>query len=372
MNTNHEPIRFLALDREFELHRDEYLEAMTRCLEKGQVVGGEETESLEAEIATATDRRHAITVSSGTDALLIASTALGIDEQWRVLVPAYSFIATASTMRHRTSNLHFIDVDDQYHLDLNLTEGHHVENGKLLLVPVGLYGNPLDHESFQSQADRIGASILEDAAQSLGSSLNGHKGGSLGAISTLSFSPTKTVPAFGNLGAITTDDDELADRCRTIRKHGKSAAHLPAEHLGYNGMPSTMLASQLRVTFRHLESRQARRDDIAAAYLEAISGNPLVSPPPRRESGVHNWHKFVIRCSARDQAKKHFAEHGIQTQAHYPLPLSEETRLNSASAEKTPQSIEFSRTSLTLPMYPSLTDSEVERICEAIGSFQGF
>lgn len=371
MNTSHEPIRFLALDREFALHRDEYLEAMTACLEQGQVVGGRETEDLESDIATVTGRKHAITVSSGTDALLIAATALGVDERWRILVPAYSFIATASTMRHRSPDLHFIDVDDHYHLDPNLIDERHIREERLLMVPVGLYGNPLDHDQYEAHASRIGATILEDAAQSLGSSLGDHVGGNLGIISTLSFSPTKTVPAFGNLGAIATDDDELADKCRIIRKHGKSAAHLPAEHLGYNGMPSTMLASQLRVTFRHLESRQARRDDIAAAYLEAISRNPLVSPPPRRATGVHNWHKFVIRCSARDEAKQHFSDRGIQTQAHYPLPLDEESRLNSTGVTKAPRSAEFSRTSLTLPMYPSLTDSEVERICKAIESFRG-
>jgi dTDP-4-amino-4,6-dideoxygalactose transaminase len=371
VNTSREQIQFLALNREFELHRDEYLEAMTRCLETGQVVGGSETEALESEIARVTNRKHAITVSSGTDALLVASAALELDNDWDVLVPAYSFIATASSMRHRSTRLHFVDVDEHYHLDPRLVEERKADDRKLLMVPVGLYGNPLDHRLILTHAERLGAVILEDAAQSLGSCLDGHVGGSLGTISTISFAPTKTVPAFGNLGAITTDDDELARRCRNIRQHGKNAAHLPAEQLGYNAMPSSILVSQLRVTFRHLETRQARRDEIAAAYLDIISRNPVIKPPPLREHGQHNWHKFVIRTSARDRAKQHFADLGIQTQIHYPLPLNNETNLATDHEQQAPCAAHFSRTSLTLPLYPSLTDSEVERICDAIASFRG-
>lgn len=364
----HETIQFLRLDRVFAAHRDELMSAAQSVLETGQVVGGYHVSQFESAVLPYTDRRFACAVPSGTEALRVAASSLGVNHDWDVIVPAYTFIATAGALRFHTPNIRAIDVDDHYHMDVSALRDAINRNRPTLVVPVGLFGNGLCTRELRAmQSESV--MILEDAAQSFGSNHDQGSGGSLGLVSTLSFAPTKVVPCFGNMGMIVTDDQKLADRMQALRRHGKSAADEPAFTNGFNAMPNAVQAAQLSVILRHHEARAKRRDEIATAYITAIEHARGLHAPPVRASTTHAWHKFVVRHDQRDTLRSWMTRQGIQCQIHYPMTIDRERNIVASDQQQTENAGRLSRESLSLPMYPELEDLEVERICRAIQTF---
>lgn len=362
-----EIIRFLRLDRCFANHREAMLSATETVLATGQVVGGPIVEKFEAKVASMVGRAHAVAAPSGTHALQLAAGALGVTDDWTIQLPAYTFVATAGALRWNSSHISAIDVDDHYHMRVDLVSPPRTATPSLVM-PVGLFGDGLDDAEFH-RLEADGHVVLEDAAQSFGSHHRNLPGGALGSISTLSFAPTKVVPCFGNMGMVLTDDQELAERARGLRRHGKPAADRPAEGHGANGMPNAVQAAQLLVLLDHHEARQARRELIATRLLEAIGETRGVCPPPRRAGTRHAWHKFVIRHAERDRLRDWLGEQGIQSQIHYPLTLDAEPALAPESMAAT-NARRLAAESLSLPFYPELEDAEVERMCHALRSFE--
>lgn len=362
-----EPIRFLRLDRCFSDHREAMMSATDEVLATGQVVGGPFVERFESRVASMVGRRHAVAAPSGTQALQLAVVALGVDDDWTIRVPAYTFVATAGAARWSSSRVSAVDVDDHYHMRADLIPS--TRDGRpSLIIPVGLLGDGLDDAEFKA-LESDGHLVLEDAAQSFGSRHTNLAGGALGRVSTLSFAPTKVVPCFGNMGMLLTDDGELAERARTLRRHAKPSAELPAWTHGFNGMPNALQAAQLLVLLEHHESRQLRRDMIAEHLLAAIEDSRGIMPPPRRRGTRHAWHKFVVRHPNRDRLRRWLEARGVNCQIHYPLTLDEEPTLAPSSPPAT-NARRLASESLSLPIYPELTDMEVERMCVALRTFE--
>lgn len=361
-------IRFLRLDRTFAAHREDFMLAAEGVLASGQVVGGEVVSAFETELASRTGRRFAAAVPSGTDALRVAVSAIGVDHDWDVLVPAYSFLATAGAIRLHTANLRAVDVDDHYHMTREAVEREIRPDRPTLIIPVGLFGNGLDTRDLADLEDDSTV-ILEDAAQSLGSTHDSGPGGGFGLASTLSFAPTKVIPCFGNMGMVVTDDPEIDDRARRLRRHGKGAVSEPAFAPGFNAMPNAVQAAQLLVLLGHHEARDRRRREIVARFQAAIEGSRGIHPPPVRPGTVHAWHKFVVRHRQRDELRAWMNQQGIQCQLHYPLTIDRETNIVSSGQTDAVNARRLACESLSLPMYPELDDIEVERICDAIRSF---
>lgn len=362
-------VRFLRLDRLFREHRDQYLEAIEKTLESGQVVGGAEVERFEARIAEKTGRKHAVAVRSGTDAMMVLLSALGVARDWSFKVPAYTFVATASPLVHLGVRPRFVDVDDFYHLDLDAQRGLPDEAFRRGMIAVGLFGHSVDFSRFEEFCRNAGIELIEDAAQSFGAFSEGRPGGSLGSAATLSFAPTKPLPCFGNFGAIVTNDERLAERARSIRYHGRSPIEGRFSLLGYNSLPSTVAAATLNVSLDHFESAQRRRDGIAAAYYKAFEGMEDVGLPRVRSGTIPNWHKFVVRHPDRDALRIHFSECGIETQVHYARILPDSPIFSGESESDFPNARKLARESLTLPLHAEMTEGEVEQVVEAMLGF---
>ncbi|MDB4632979.1 DegT/DnrJ/EryC1/StrS family aminotransferase [bacterium] len=361
-------IRFLRLDRCYEDHRVAYAEAHDRVLASGNVVGGEQCEKLESRLAKGCSRKNAILVPSGTTALQISALSLGIDPSWRIIVPAYTFLATATSLKPLAGEVVAVDVDDHYQMDVRELDGLLRIDRPTLVVAVGLFGDGLDDEAL---VDVVGdrATMIEDGAQSFETLHTNRPGGDLGTLSTLSFSPTKITPSFGNLGAVLTCDDELAARARAFRRHGKRTPDMPAIGPGLNAVPNALQASQVLHLLEHAAPRRQRREDVARSYIEAIEGSRGILPPPRRPNTRHAWHKFVIRHTRRNDLIRHLQAHGIQTQIHYPLSIDQEIHVVGIDQDTCPNARRLASESVSLPLYPELLDEEVGRVCTALRTF---
>lgn len=370
--TNATPIRFLALERDFHELADEYRQAQEAVLRSGQVVGGRPVEELERLVAAATERRHAIATTSGTEAIRLALVAAGVGPGWNVIFPALTYIATAGSVLATGARPIVVDVDEHAHLDVGqLADALSTCHGPTAVVPVGLFGDGLDDEPLVTVCAKYGAVVVEDAAQSLDSRHRRACGGGVGRAASISFAPTKTVPCFGNAGAVVTDDDEVAIRARLIRSHGKAGNRSKTTLLGANGTLSALLAAQLCVSFKHRKERARRRNAIAATYQARLAGIDGLTLPPMRSGTTHNWHKFVLRSDRRDALLEHMHTRGIEVQVHYPIPICDEPILAGCEFRSCDRSRSWSRTVCTLPLHPLLTDGEVDRIVSSVRAFHG-
>jgi dTDP-4-amino-4,6-dideoxygalactose transaminase len=358
-------IKFIGLSRLFDNHRKEYLEATERVLSSGMVVGGEHVNEFESNLIKVSGRKHAVSVTSCTDALFFILTACGIGKGDEVITTSYSFIATASAILRTGATPVFIDIDDHYHLDLELIRRKKTSRTKALLA-VNLLGDCVDFQAFEEYCSKENLLLIEDAAQSFGARFGNRPSGNLGIASAYSFSPMKTLPCFGIAGAVVTDNDDIADKCRCLRRHGKSNESPSSIMLGYNSVIPADKAAQLNISLKYMDEWQTRRQAIADRYIAGLKGTGDIVTPGTREGAVHCWHKFIIRTSNRDELQKHLAEKGVQTQVHYKVPLSSEPIFGDRDPSSYKRAVEYSKTCLSLPIYAELTDEEVDYIIRQI------
>lgn len=349
-------IRLFQLDRIWADIRATALENIDNAMGDGTAQNGRFTRNLENAILPAlSDRRFALTVASGSDALVIALQALDLPFGSRVAVPTYSFFASAGSIVRCGLTPVIIDVDDNFLLDLN-----QVENVSAILA-VDLLGQGMDYPALLS----LGVPVVMDGAQSIETRNHGISSLKVGVISTTSFSPTKTIPVMGSGGAILTDDDDLARRCKLLRNHGKPDALSPAIQGGFNSRLSEMEAAQLTVCFDRHEHWHRRRQFIASTYQENLSDKYVLTSG----DGTHTWHKFVIRTKRRDKLQSHLSKMNIESRIYYSPMLHQEPIMKEFAKGVYTNAEKLQGESLAIHVSHTLTDSELEKIIDALRDF---
>jgi UDP-2-acetamido-2-deoxy-ribo-hexuluronate aminotransferase len=360
------PLPFFAAEREWAALGDELLDAMGAALAGGRSLQGEAVGVFESELATWTGRRHAVAVGSGTDALTFALVAGGVGPGDDVLVPAFSFIASASCVLRAGARPVFVDVDEDGLLDLDDAAARATPRTRAL-VAVQLFGQMLDPAALEAFAAGRGLLLVEDAAQALGATHAERRCGAVGHTSACSFDPTKTLASPGSGGALLCDDEELAERARRLRWHGRDARGRFAT-LGHNSQLPTAAAAALRVKLRHQDGWARRRRAIASRYTAAIAGVP-VAPPRVRRGGSHIFHKYVVRARDRDGLREHLRAAGVPTLVHYTSGLHREPVFAACQPGACPAADRLAGEVCSLPIHPFLDDVEVERVARALASF---
>jgi dTDP-4-amino-4,6-dideoxygalactose transaminase len=343
--------------------------AVHATLESGHFILGPAVSQFEESVAGYLGVDHAIGLASGTDALVLALRALDIGPGDEVIVPAYTFFATAGTVMSVGATPVFVDIDPlSYEIDVVSIEARISPKTKAI-IPVHLYGHPADMDPILELARSHGLKVIEDNAQAFGSTYRGKKTGSIGDIGCLSFFPTKNLGAYGDGGMVVTNDAVLADRMRMLRTHGwKKKYH--SEEVGYNSRLDALQAAILQAKLPHLDSwNQARRAG-AAYYTEKLS--PLgVAVPVECDWGQHVYHLYIIRSERRDALQVFLKQNGIASEVYYPLPphLSTPCRKLGYKEGDFPHAERASRETLALPLYPELTRIQQNEIIAAVAAF---
>ena len=349
-----------------ELRRD-----FERVLASGQFILGAEHDAFERELGQACGVTHAVGLSSGTAAISIVLQALGIQPGDEVIVPAFTYFATASAVAQVGARPVFADVEPiRFGLDPSSVEAR-VGSKTRAILPVHLYGLACDLEPLAEIADRRGVPLLEDAAQAIGSSDRGRPVGTTTAGATLSFFPTKNLGGLGDGGAFVTEDGELAGRVRLLRAQGDAGDYRHTA-LGTNGRLDALQAAFLRTKLRHLAEWNAARRASAARYRTALAGTP-VGLPAEPEGAFHTYHQFTVRAPERDRLQAFLRERGIATRVYYPIPLHAQPCFEYLGNRlgDFPVSERLAREVLSLPIFPGITPEQIERVARAVGDFYG-
>lgn len=365
-----ETVPFMDLGRHHEPIAEELRAAFDDVLDDSGFVLGNEVVKFEAEFAEFCEVQHCVGVNSGTAALTLALLAAGIGEGDEVIVPAHTYIATALGVVHAGATPVFCDVEDETGLiDVN-SASQLLSPHTAAIVPVHLYGQPCDMAAIETLATRHSLLVLEDAAQAHGARYNGRRVGSLGDVATFSFYPSKNLGALGDGGAICTDDDAIAASARRLRDLGQ---HSKGKHveMGFNERLDGIQAAMLRVKLKRLETGNANRRQAAATYLERFpaSSRPLEAKPGRECV----YHLFPIRLKHRDAARRALAERGIATGIHYWPAVHRQAPMASLSPARAglDSAVRWSEEELSLPMFPELTEPELEAVSTAVNDVVG-
>jgi dTDP-4-amino-4,6-dideoxygalactose transaminase len=367
-------VPFFLTKPQYLAQKDEIDAAIQQVLDDSFFILGKQVEAFEQEFAGYLGIGHAVGVASGTEAIYLALRALGIGAGDEVLTVAHTAVATVVSIAETGATPVFVDVDSStYTLDPRRLEPRLTPRTRAI-VPVHLYGHPADMAPILAFARQHGLVVVEDAAQAHGAAYQGRRCGALGHAAAFSFYPTKNLGAYGDGGAVVTDDAALAARLRLLREYGWSPARrYVSQTKGINSRLDELQAAILRVKLRHLEAGNARRRRLAAAYGELLAGVPDVVVPAEQPWARHVYHLYVIRASRRDALQAHLRAHGIGTQIHYPEPVHRQPAyLDLGYGEGSlPETEAACRAILSLPLYPELPLEDVRCVARAIRAFYG-
>jgi UDP-2-acetamido-2-deoxy-ribo-hexuluronate aminotransferase len=320
---------------------------------------------LEQALTQHTGAKHAICCASGTDALLLGLLAREVGKGDEVIVPDFTFFATAEVVALLGARPVFVDVEaDTYNIDVKLIERKIGKRTKGI-IPVSLYGQCADLDEINALARSHGLWVMEDAAQSYGALYRGKRSGSLTELAATSFYPAKPLGAYGDGGAVFTSDDGLARAIRELLNHGQSGTYNHVR-LGVNGRLDSLQAAVLKVKLRHFEEEMQQKRKVADSYLRQLKG--LVSLPVVREHNQSVWAQFTVASEKRGAIVSHLRSKGIPTAVHYPSPLHRQPAFSAMKLrdEEFPISVKSSREVFSLPMHPFLSEADVQSVCGAI------
>ncbi|HET6955285.1 MAG TPA: DegT/DnrJ/EryC1/StrS family aminotransferase [Vicinamibacterales bacterium] len=367
------PVPLLDLDAQYRPLRDELLAAVTRVCDSQRYIMGPEIDGLERELSVLLGVKHAIAVSSGTDALLLALMALGIKAGDEVITTTFSFFATAGAIVRLGATPVLVDVDPEtFNIDPEQTAAAITPRTKAIM-PVHLFGLSADMDPLMAAANRAGVPVIEDAAQAIGSTYKSRPLGTIGAFGCFSFFPSKNLGAFGDAGLLTTEDDDLADRAKLLRTHGMKPKYY--HHVvGANFRMDAMQAAVLRVKAPHLSGwTQGRRANATRyrALFHAAGLDEAVRLPVEPPDRSHIFNQFVIRTADRDGLKRHLDQQGIGNEIYYPVPFHLQPCFANLGYRQGafPHAERASLESLAIPVYGELTLSQQETVVSAIGQF---
>lgn len=356
------------LDRQYNMYADEYLDAAKRVLESGWYILGNEVSSFEKEYAQYMGSKYCVALNSGLDALRLAVRALGIGRGDEVIVPANTFIATVMGVVEEGATPVFVEPDEYYCIDAGKIEAAITDKTKAVMV-VHLYGQSADMGRICEIAKKHSLFVIEDCAQAHDSEFSGKKIGTWGDIGCFSFYPTKNLGAFGDSGAVITDNEELANRIKTLRNYGSSIKY-HNDLCGVNSRMDEIQAAFLRIKLTHLDELIAQRRKIAKMYLEGIDNSKIILPS-LRDNATHVWHLFVVRCEERERLMSFLEDKGIHVQIHYPIPphLQKCYEFLGHKEGEFPITEKYAKNVLSLPLFNGMTDEEVNYVIECINEF---
>ena len=349
--------------------------AFDAVLASGQFVLGPEVVALEAELAELCGCKHAIGLSSGTDALIVAMMAGEIGPGDEVIVPDFTFFATGGCVARVGATPVFCDIEPDT-FNINIEDAHaRITSRTKAIVPVHLYGQCANMDAINALAKEYGLLVVEDAAQAIGAVYQGTPAGALGDMAAFSFYPTKNLGALGDAGMLTTNNDALAERAKLVRIHGAGRTY-KHDILGGNFRMDAFHGAMLRVKLRHLAAWNARRAEIACAYLEGLKDIDWLQVPVIKDiaTSKHVWHQFTLRIAAdglRDKVRQYLNDAGIASGIYYPMPLSQqECFANIPQPERPiPEAQRATEQCLSLPIHADLSDEQVALVVDALRGF---
>jgi dTDP-4-amino-4,6-dideoxygalactose transaminase len=365
-----EAIPFLDLVSPHRELEEEIMTAVRKAIRSAGFIGGPEVAGFEEEFARFTGAPHAIGVANGTDALRFAYIAAGVRPGDEIITVPNTFIATTETITQVGGVVKFVDVDERTMLmDPDQIEAA-ITPRTVGLVPVHLYGHPADMDRVLAIADKRKLWVIEDAAQAQGAAYRGRPAGSMGLMAGFSFYPGKNLGACGEAGAITAQRQEHVDVIRQLREHGQAKKYYH-DIEGYNGRLDALQAAILRIKLRRLDEWNEGRRRAASAYADALRDVSEVTLPVEESFARHVYHLFVIRVERRDELQQHLAKRQIGTGLHYPLPLHLQKAYEGRGWRRGqfPVTENSAERLLSLPMFPELNESQIDRITSEIRAF---
>ena len=363
-------IPLVDLKVQYESIKEEILEAINKVINNSAFIGGSFLEQFETNFAKFCEVNNCIGVGNGTDAIFIALKSLGIGQGDEVITAANSFIATSEAISLTGARVVFCDVNENnYNIDTGLIEDKITKKTKAI-IPVHLYGQPADMDKIMEIAEKYSLSVVEDCAQAHGARYNGKRVGTFGIASCFSFYPGKNLGAYGDGGAIMTNDKVLADKMRMFANHGRSEKY-NHEFEGVNSRLDGIQAAILSVKLKHLEEWNSKRNKNAGIYNEKLKNIENIITPVITEDRVHVFHLYVIRLKERDRLKKFLADNNIFCGIHYPiaLPNLKAYKYLGHKPEDFPVSSKLQGEILSLPMFPELTEEKIEYVANRINLF---
>ncbi len=364
------PIPFLDLKAQYKQIEQEVLPVLVEAMQNGNFIGGPNVSGFEEEFADFCESQFCIGVNSGTDALRFALLAAGVGAGDEVITVPNTFIATTEAISQTGALPVFVDInEDTYNMDISLVEQKITDKTKAI-VPVHLYGQPADMDPLLEMVKEKDIIIIEDACQSHGALYKKRKAGSLGKAGCFSFYPGKNLGAFGEGGAVVTQDIDIAKKIRILRDHGQSRKYYHDEE-GYNGRLDAIQAGVLRIKLKRLSAWNNARRENAKYYNQLLSSIDEIKVPVEAEYATSVYHLYVILVNDREGLQKFLEEKGIATGLHYPLPLHLQKAYQHLKYSKGafPVTEKASEKLLSLPMYPELTKEQIDYIVTSIKEY---
>ncbi len=392
-------VNILDLQRQYEEIREEVEKAVCEQMQTGMYIGGKAVADFEKNFANYIGVKHAISVNSGTDALVIAMKALGIKPGDEVITTPFTFFATAETIAMVGAVPVFVDIlEDTYNIDPDKIEEKITEKTKAIM-PVHIFGQPVDFIKIQKIADKYKLPIIEDACQAVGATVGARKTGALGKLGCFSFFPTKNLGAFGDGGMITTDDEELNIICRAYKEHGMAQNGAKARYIlegveddlegtaspdglynpykyynyliAYNSRLDAIQARVLDIKLNYLDKYNENRARIAKFYEENLADCKGVTTPVVREGVTAVWHQYAFKCDKKDDVGNYLASKGVGSAAFYPVPLHLQKAFIYLGYREgdLPVAEKLAKQTVCLPIFPELKEEELEYIVRTIKDF---
>jgi len=367
-------IHLVDLQAQYSSIKDEIDTAILRVLQDGQFILGPEVKAFEEEMAAYCGTKYAVGVASGTDALHLALLACGIKAGDEVITTPFTFIATAETIAKRGATPVFVDIDPKTYNIAPAQIEYKINNKTKAILPVHLYGQPAAMEHILDIARKYHLKVVGDCAQALGAEYKGKKVDSLGDVGCLSFFPSKVLGAYGDGGMVVTNDPEIAEMVRILRVHGSKVSYQHVMH-GFNSRLDALQAAILRVKLKHLDQWNELRRSKAALYTRLLSQVDGIEPPYFEKNCKSSCNYYTIRLKdsrlKRDELRKHLESKGIQTMIYYPLSLhlQEVYKYLGHKLGDFPQSEQAQEQVLSLPMYPELSEEQIQEIVSEITRF---
>ncbi len=357
-------IPMVDLHQQYQTLKEEIEPVVLDTLSEADYIMGENVKAFEHEVANYLDVKYALGVASGTDALHLALRACGVQPNDEVITPAFTFISTIEAILYCGATPIFVDIDsNNFHLDLSQLATLITPKTKAIL-PVHLYGNPVNMPALMSLANQYQLLVIEDAAQSFGATWNGQQTGSFGTVGCFSFYPSKNLSAFGDGGMIVTNSEKIYADLIALRNHG-SYTRYHHEKLGYNSRLDEIQAAILRIKLKYINCFNEKRYSAAQYYSQLLNGK--VETPQESKTAKHIYHQYTILHRKRDAIQAALQQEEIASMIYYPIPLHQQILFNNKYANLSlPNTKIVSQRCLSLPMFPELTTAQIEKVCAVI------